>query len=34
MSGKIVSLTISEKKVVRKKPVKEVSLKDMDHTVS
>jgi len=28
MSGKIVSLTISEKKVVRKKPGKEVSLKE------
>jgi hypothetical protein len=34
MGGKIVSLTISEKKGVRKTPVKEVSLKDMDHTVS
>jgi len=28
MSGKIVSLNISEKKGVRKKPVKEVSLKE------
>jgi hypothetical protein len=34
MGGKIVSLNISEKKGVRKNPVKEVSLKDFDHTVS